>query len=812
MNARIATLVLFIGLTAPVRAVDAKLEFFERNIRPLLSGHCYECHSGKMDEPEGGLRLDTRQGWQKGGRSGRVIRPGNPDQSLLIKAVRQTGTDLRMPPPDHAGKLSPSAIADLVQWIRMGAPDPRDEANLANSSDVQGDPKSHWAFQPVQKVVVPRVKDIHWPQTEIDHFILTELNSRNLQPNPPAEARTLIRRLSFDLTGLPPTPETVDRWSSRFSAPGETGRKAKAEFTDELLASPRFGERWGRHWLDVVRFAESSGHERNFTYPHAWRYRDYVIDSFNQDKPYDEFIREQIAGDLLPYQDRAQQIEQNIATGFLAIGPKNHLSRGDTYLMNLADDRVNAMSKSVLALTIACARCHDHKFDPISTAEYHGLAGIFTSTESLHGTNKGKGAGSNSIYRDLFVISGDPKAAAAARKKNEKLTAEITKQLKTVQRKLVAIPRENMTDDQRKLLAKLKAEKAEIVKRLDDLRKGPADVVRYAMAARDKKDPADIAIRIKGVVSQKGDVAPRGFPSVLTHGEAPAVDVKTSGRLPLAEWLTREQNPLTARVMVNRIWLHLFGRGLVPTVDNFGLTGAKPSHPDLLDYLANRFMTEGWSVKKMIRLLATSRAYQLSSAHHEANNITDPEAVYLWRMRARRLEAEPIRDAILAVSGQLDLQRPPKGSVVAEMGDGCLERQVKTAPLREHRNWRSVYLPVVRFYAPDMLEAFDVAPATLTLGQRPITTVPGQSLFLLNNQFMITQSGHAAERLLAMKLPDTRTRLQHAFQLTFGRPADNSELLAAETMLKNFPGKKSEAAWSALCQALFTTAEFRYVY
>jgi len=809
MNAHIGIFALILGFTPVIGAADAKLEFFERRIRPLLSENCYECHSARSQKLQGALRLDTRQGWQQGGRSGRVIRPGSPDQSLLIRAVRQTDPDLRMPPPDHAGKLSSSAIADLVQWVRMGAPDPRDEANSASAPDAETDPTRHWSFQPVRIPEVPATADAKWPLTEVDHFIRAELDARKLRANPPATARTLIRRLAFDLHGLPPTRDQLARWITRMDQSGPT---AVAAFIDELLDSPRFGERWGRHWLDVVRFAESSGHERNFTYPHAWRYRDYVIDSFNEDKPYDQFVREQIAGDLLPYNNRAQQIEQNIATGFLAIGPKNHLSRGDTYLMNLADDRVNAMSKSVLGLTIACARCHDHKFDPISTAEYHGLAGIFTSTESLHGTVKGKGAGNNSIYRDLFVISGDPKAAAAARDANEKLQAKLTKQLTIVQRKLVAIPREDPTPEQSRLIAKLKAEKAEIVKRQEELRKGPAIDVRYAMAARDQKDPADIAIRIKGVVSQKGDVAPRGFPVVLTHGVPPVVDPKASGRLPLAEWLTRQQNPLTARVMVNRIWLHLFGRGLVPTVDNFGLAGARPSHPALLDYLAARFMRDDWSVKTMIRLLTTSRVYQLSSAHHEANHIADPEAVYLWRIRPRRLEAEPLRDAILAVSGQLKLNRPPNGSVVAELGDGCLQRQVKTAPLHEPRDWRSVYLPVVRFYAPDMLEAFDVAPATLTLGQRAVTTVPAQSLFLLNNDFMVAQSQHAARRLLALKLPDHRARIGRAFELALGRSADETELSQAEAMLNNFPGEDPASAWSAFCQALFTTAEFRYVY
>lgn len=789
-------------------APDKDLEFFERRVRPVLVQHCYECHSAEASVVKGGLRLDSRQGWEQGGNSGPVIRPGQPGQSLLVRAIQQEDPDLMMPPPKHSAPLPAAAVQDLTHWIKVGAPDPRDEAPTGTSSAPDRN-QPHWAFEPPQAPEVPTPQDSNWLENEVDRFVKSAMESQDLAPNPRTDARHLIRRLHFDLVGLPPSPSQIREFEQ---AAQKDWDAAVTNLIEQLLDSPRFGERWGRHWLDVARFAESSGHERNFTYPHAWRYRDYVIAAFNEDKPYDQFIREQIAGDLLPPNSREQEVEQNIATGFLAIGPKNHLNSDQGYQLDLADDRIDTMSRSMLGLTMACARCHDHKYDPIETKEYYALAGIFTSTESLHGTVPGKGGGNNRHHSPLFVVSGDAEKAKELRQAMNKEEAAATEELKKLQKALVAIPRDNPTEEQAQKIAELKQKKDKVSDRIEELQHGPDIQVEYAMAAREAQKPADEAVRINGVMNETGDVVPRGFPAVLTHSEPPAIQPDESGRLALSEWLTKPDNPLTARVMVNRIWQHLFGRGLVSTVDNFGLLGAEPSHPELLDYLALRFMDEGWSVKDMIRLLTTSQSYQLNSAYTEASYAQDPDAIYLWRMRPRRLEVEPMRDAILSVSGQLELGPPPSGSVVAEMGDGCLERQIKTAPLQESYPWRSVYLPVVRFYAPDMFEAFDGAPATLALGERSVTTVPGQALFLLNNDFMVEQSSHASERLLAAETLSTEERISWAFELALGRPPSPAELTDTVTFLKDFPAEDPGAGWTALCQGLFTTAEFRYVY
>ncbi len=666
----------------------------------------------------------------------------------------------------------------------------------------------HWAFQLPEKADPPAVKNAAWPIRDLDRFVLAQLEERDLTPNPPADPRTLIRRLSFDLTGLPPKPEEIDA----FVRAASRDRQAAVDaLVDRLLDAPAFGERWGRHWLDVARFAESSGHERNFTYPHAWRYRDWVIDSLNADKPYDQFVREQVAGDLLPFDSREEQVDQTLGTAFLALGPKNHLT-GDTDNLDLIDDQIDTLSKSVLGLTIACARCHDHKYDPISTAEYYGLAGIFASTESLHGTVPGKGAGSNRLFSDLFAVKGDAEKARLTLEKRGKERSEVQAARSRTSKALVAIPRDNLTPELEGKIKELQQEKAEAEATLAALEKLPEPEVEWAMAVREAEKPVDVPIRIKGVPGNKGDVVPRGFPAVLTQGDAPAIDPKTSGRLALAEWLTQEENPLTARVFVNRVWKHLFGQGLVSSVDNFGILGAEPSHPELLDWLAVRFMDNEWSVKTLIREIVTSQTYQLSSHHNEAKHRVDPDVVSLWRMRPRRLEFEPLRDAMLAFSGELDPSRPEQGSVVAAMGDGCLERQVKTAPLEAHRPWRSVYLPVVRFYAPPMAEAFDCAPSTLATGERAVTTVPGQALFLLNNEFVAEQAEAAGTRLLAMKAENSETRIRAAFEQALGRAPDTQELSDALAFVTDYPAEKPADAWAAFAQSLFATAEFRYVY
>ena len=518
------------------------------------------------------------------------------------------------------------------------------------------------------------------------------MEAAGLTPVADANRRALVRRVFFDLTGLPPSPAEVESFLADDSA------DSMANLIDRLLASPRFGERWGRHWLDVVRYAESSGMEFNFTYPHAWPYRNYVIDALNQDKPYDVFLREQIAGDLMTVDENesSEVIEARlVAPSILAFGPKRHNSSGVEFQMDVADDQIDTIFRSTLAMTVACARCHDHKFDPIPTKDYYALAGIFLSTEPLYGTIKQKYSNNPT---DLLPIGPNAATKHAAAEDYEKKIQEAEKQLaakreelteateaeqlatakkteaeKRIQTETAALeegataePAATEALDQAiaslqkstDLVTALKGEIGSLETKVAELKQNRPPRPQYAMSARDRAQPADTKVAIRGNFRDRGEVVPRGFLSTLPVVSPSKIGANSSGRLELAHWITSPENPLTARVMVNRIWHHLFGRGLVASVDNFGLIGKPPSHPQLLDTLAIQFMRDGWSVKRMVRAMMLSRAYQLSSESDAENMNIDPDNRLFWRATPRRLEAEAIRDAILSVSGQLDLERP----------------------------------------------------------------------------------------------------------------------------------------------------------
>ncbi len=648
-----------------------ELKFFEAKIRPVLIRECYGCHSNQSGNVRGGLRLDTRELMLIGGSSGPAIVPGDVKQSLLFNAMMHE--DFVMPPKR---KISDSVINDFRQWIEMGAPDPRvNKISKVQSSitdvDIDNAREKFWAYQAPKKGQPPSVSDAAWPTTSIDYFILADLEQAGLEPAQDAEAYKVLRRLCFDLIGLPPTPQQIEYFEAKWKSSPE---QAITHVADSLLKYEQFGERWGRHWLDVARFAESTGREVNQTYPHAWRYRDYVIDSFNQDKPFNQFVREQIAGDLMPAKSDEQWASNLVATTFLAMGPKNLNERNAVqFAADQIDEQIDATTRVFLGASVACARCHDHKFDAIPQTDYYALAGIFANSNtywgappSEFGTFSTAQARRQSSLLLLPIKDPNPYDQRYNTKELAELRAEITSTIE-----------EAAQSRRDRAAGKIEAQDAvrnrlRTANRLATLSTKLAVVDEhgepnsYCMGVQEKNHPINVKLLVRGEIDQPAQTVARGFPKVLCSTPVRIAD-DSSGRLELANWLGSDQNPLTARVMVNRIWQHMVGQGIVTSTENFGVTGRAPSHPALLDYLAVKFMASGWSVKSLIRQIATSRVYRMSTAYDEQHHEYDPGNALLWRANPRRLDAEAIRDAMLSISGEMDLARP-RGSEVAKAG------------------------------------------------------------------------------------------------------------------------------------------------
>jgi hypothetical protein len=737
---------------------------------------------------------------RKGGESGPAIVPGNPDESVLIRAIRYRDDELRMPPK---AKLDDAVIADFEAWIKMGAPDPRtgptSTATRPSLDLVKA--REFWSFRPPKKSAPPAVKGSNWPRGEIDRFLLAALESRGLSPVADSGRPRLLRRLTFDLIGLPPTPEDLDSFA-RDDSPDALGK-----VVERLLASPHFGERWGRHWLDVARFAESSG-KTNFTYPQAWRYRDWAIASLAADKPFDQFVREQIAGDLLPADNDRKRANQIIATGFIALGSKAHdaENRGQ-FVLDVVDEQIEATTRAFLGLTVACARCHDHKMDPIPQRDYYALAGIFRSTQTCSGTLAGVFPNFNaSPLIELPSGAGVPPAVPSLAPGQR---AAMEDRLAALVRERDAIPPGEANRDR---LRRVNSMLATLRYRL--LIDRPGGTPRaFAMGARERDEAVDSPLYTRGELDQPGEIVPRGLVRVVC-AQAPAPIAAGSGRRELADWLASPTNPLTARVIVNRVWLHLFGRGLVPSPDNFGAAGQRPSHPELLDTLAVDLMTDGWSIKRLIRRIVLSRAYGLDSTHDSRNFEADPDNSLVWRMSKRRLDAEALRDALLFVSGRLLLE-PPVAGAVARTGEG-LALFLRVAGLDASDLHRSVYLPVVRDSVLESLALFDFADPSLVTGERTTTTGPAQALYFMNGALVSRQAEALAQRVREFEGDDAK-RVDRAYRLALTRLPTAPERDRALAFLRDFAGRAGGAdparsAWSALCQAIFASAEFRYLY
>lgn len=1047
--------VLSISATVASRARaegnEQGIEFFEKHVRPVLVARCFDCH-GPDSSAEGGLRVDSLAALLEGGNTGPAIQLGNPDESLLIDVVNH-GKLYQMPP---RLKLPAKEIADLSAWVKMGAPWPG--ASVTESAKRSSDEsrfaenqRNHWSFQPISRPTPPEVSDAEWVRNDLDRFVLNKLEAKGLHPAPPADKRTWIRRATFDLTGLPPTPQEIQAFLEDDSA------DSFSKVIDRLLASPRYGERWGRHWLDIARYADSNGMDENLAYVNAFRYRDYVVAAFNNDLPYDQFVREQLAGDLLDASnDPEESARRRIATGFLSLGPKMLAEDdGRKMEMDIIDEQIETLGKALMGLTLGCARCHDHKYDPIPTADYYSLAGIFKSTKTMENfavvatwhevpvpsrqeeaarlahehslgevraeitsvveqanrqlleaqrrqtasyiraaaellrqranpillksammppveatppglmtveaedfdrgnvlkdeANYGVGIGvilnkgelPNFVEYDVILPESGPYqleiryAAAESRpamlsihgtRMNSNVLGEVTGSWTPESQEWtvvgvfamregentirlerngpfphidklvlfpwippegveVALPRSEEqiaaehqvhapfvsqwasyleathADVDALLAAWARVEEAgytndshsgaaeETLRRTVFDPKGPfavpenverlypteiaeslgklkekedrivksAPVIPNAMAVSEGS-PQNARIHLRGSHQTLGAEVPRRFPRILAGEDRIAISGDGSGRRELADWLAQPDHPLTSRVMVNRIWRWHFGTGLVRTPDNFGLLGDTPVHGELLDWLARRFVESGWSVKEIHRLIINSSTYRMSAAFDENAFQVDPENRLLWRKDRRRLEAEAIRDAILAVSGSLDLT--VGGTLLKNKPREYVAGTASVDGTNYQSTRRSVYLPVIRSSLYDVFQAFDFADPSTLNGDRPTTTVAPQALFMMNGNLVRAQSMILARKLLDKSPTDPQRRVQAAYEWILGRPATEEEITRAgrflehcrrELRAENADEDEREArAWQSLCRVLIASNEFLY--
>lgn len=770
---------------------------FETQIRPLLVDRCGKCHGARKEW--GSLRLDSRAALLKGGDSGPAIVPGKPDESLLIRAVRGMDPDLKMPPAEER-PLSAAEIAALEDWVRQGAPFPETPVAKRPFRD-----PAHWAFQPPALPAVPEVSHPELCRSPLDRFLQQSLDAANLPPASPADRQTLVRRLTFDLTGLPPSPTDIDEFLA------DTRPDAIDRLVDRLLASPAYGERWGRHWLDVARYADSNGLDENVAHGNAWRYRDYVVSAWNSDLPYDRFLQEQLAGDLLPASDWQERNRLKIATGFLAIGPKVLAEVDEAKMqMDIVDEQIDTVGRAVLGLTLGCARCHDHKFDPIDTADYYGLAGIFKSTRTMEHFRK------------------------VARWYENPLDGPETESLKQAHEARLTKPRAALREAKERADAQARAAlppdtppPADLEPQYPDSVKVELKRLRDEIASLEKQAPelpsamgvsedkvTDVAIHIRGNPLKLGKTVPRQVPTVLQRPDSPAFRPDQSGRWELVQSFVQPRHPLTARVLVNRVWRWHFGHGIVPSTDNFGLLGERPSHPELLDWLALRFTGSGWSLKWLHRQLVLSAAYQRDSAAPAALLQQDPENRLFGRAAVRRLEAEELRDALMAASGRLDMALG--GSLLTVKNRAYFFDHTSRDLTDYSSTRRSLYLPVVRNNIHDVFQLMDYPDAAIPSSDRSTTTVAPQALMMLNSELVLTCSHHVAEHLLASTAAP-QDRIQELYRVTLGRPAEPREVSGALDLVAAIRDRDTGAAdstrlaWDCLCQVVLASNEFLYV-
>ncbi|MFO0803120.1 MAG: PSD1 and planctomycete cytochrome C domain-containing protein [Gemmataceae bacterium] len=754
--------------------------FFEKKVRPVLVEKCVSCHGEKKQAGE--LRVDSRKALLAGGDRGPALVPGKPEESLLIRAVRHN-EELKMP---QKTKLPQSDIDALAEWVKLGAPWPDEAATPMPVAPKTGEraftaeEKAFWAFQPVKNPAVPDVQDKAWVKNPIDAFILSKLEATGMKPAKEADRRTLLRRLSFDLTGLPPTEAELEAFLK------DESPDAWQKQVDRLLASSAYGEKQGRRWLDVARYADSNGMDENLSYANAWRYRDWVIKAVNADLPYNQFVRDQIAGDLVPGGTDAERADRLTATGFLMVGPKM-LAEDDPMKMrmDIIDEQLDTVGQAFMGLTLGCARCHDHKFDPITAADYYGLAGFLYSTKTM------RNYGVVAVWHERPIASKEEVAALAAYDaKLAKMRSDQVAQDKPGFRAALGFAAVANYERHRKQQSEFQKTRPKIAE---------------VMAVEDDKGQ-DLKIHLRGNHLTLGAVAPRRFLKVIAGDTPVSLDAKSSGRLELANWIASPAHPLTARVMANRIWAGHFGSGLVRSADNFGRLGERPSHPELLDYLADEFVKSGWSMKHLHRLIVNSAAYRMSSAGEPAYVPKDPDNRLLSHFNRRRLEAEELRDALFATAGTLDrtpggtLLTVPNRSYVTSTGNRNYDGYQSTR--------RAVYLPVVRSAVYDVFQTFDFPDPSVPNGTRAATTIPTQALMFMNGTVTDRAAESFAKAVLA-KPGDDATRIRVAYRTAFGRDATTTEVETVLAYLKK--SGSNPLAWRGFCRVLFASNEFMYV-
>lgn len=766
-----------------------EVEFFESRIRPVLHEHCFSCHSAQAKLVRGGLLLDSAVGLSNGGDTGPAVVPGKPNESLLISALRHEAMEM---PPD--GRLSDAIIHDFKRWISMGAVDPRDDDPASDKSRMgrisPEASRDHWAFQPLTAPVVPPNENQTWAQNPIDSFVWETLSRKNWAPAEQADKYTLIRRATFDLIGLPPTRQEIESFLA------DDSPTAFQRVIERLLASPHYGERWGRHWLDLVRYADTNGADENHNMPNAWRYRDWVIRSLNRDLPLTDFITQQLAGDLLPVPDDEEQAGDLItATGMLVVGPKM-LAEQDKEKMriDIIDEQIDTVSRTMLGMTIACARCHDHKFDPITTEDYYALAGIFASTRTMENEE----FVSKWMERPLpssrisLRIEQHRKKVAKEQEHLDQMVERANEQLLRSENRtdLPKVPEKHYDEQTKKTIEALKAS-------IDKLKKATPKH-HMAMAVEEKK-ATDLPVHIRGNHLTKTETPiPRGVPTRLNQ-VAPLGKIakSASGRLELARWLTSSSQPLTARVMANRLWMWHFGQPLMRSPSNFGLQASRPLHKDLLDWLAAELLRSDGSLKQIHRRIMLSRTYQMSS-RCQSHSQQDPTNEFLWRQNRRRLEVEPLRDAILCAGDAMD-------------------RRFEGAPVNDGTARRTVYLSINRAALNELFSTFDYVEPANHIEQRPVTTVPGQALYLLNSQLVHQQAQRIADKFIE-STSNPHDRSERLWMHLNGRRPSKQDIQRmsqfiheAVALAEGDARVKERTAWASLCRTLIAGSGFCYV-
>lgn len=748
------------------------VEFFERRIRPLLIEHCYECHSEEHREQQGGLLLDRASGWLSGGDTGKAVVPYEVEASLLIRAVRYEDGDLQMPPD---GKLSDPQIKLLEDWIHSGAPGPKEDmgetefSQLGDQEVLFAHASDHWAFQPVEVAQPSAVKDPLWNRSSIDRLVYAKINENGLKPSPLADARTLCRRLHYDLLGLPPTPEQVERFVEGFEGNAE---RAISDLVARLLQDPAFGQHFARVWLDVVRYADTDSTYRPDTktphyFPFAFTYRDYVVDSLNADKPYDQFLLEQFAADQLGYESGDPEIA---ALGFFGVGPFANRTPNEAL-----DDWIDLTTRGLMGLTVACARCHDHKYEPIPTIDYYSLRGLFSGVKRIAPLD----------------LRGQPRVGGYVPTDSQR--ADFESRRASIMQKIEAAGNSKARGNNRSVAQKIR--ETELAELLTFHQGGPA----LAMAVADVKTPPRSVVFVRGDPSARGELAPMRFLKILDAEQA-VFSTEKHPRLQLAERIIDPENPLTARVLVNRIWGAMMGSYLVATPSDFGLQGSPPTHPRLLDHLASEFVSQGWSIKRLIHSIATSRSYLQGSGHREGAAEIDPSNRWYWRANRKRLSIEELRDSVLAVSGQLD--RSVGGRAAPLWGEDYSRR-------------RTIYGFVNRFNLDPTLRAFDFPTPMQSQPRRDESIVASQALFTLNSPFVVEQSIATTQLESFLRCESDAQRIEFLFRRLLQRkPALNEmdrveRLVAFQTRLK--PSKRFQnSPWPMIAQAIVMSNEFQY--